>query len=88
MLTRTKRFFTTTLLGGLIVILPTIILVLAFKWLFSLVSNAIQPLTELVVDNLTLPDQYDHFIAMIIVLSIIVLGCFVVGLFVKTRLGR
>ncbi len=88
MLTRTKRFFTTTLLGGLIVILPTIILVLAFKWLFGLVSNAIQPLTELVVKNLTLPDRYDHLIATVIVLSVIVLGCFIVGLFVKTRIGR
>jgi uncharacterized membrane protein len=88
MLTRTKRFFTTTLLGGLIVILPTIILVFAFKWLFGLVSNGIRPLTELVVENLTLPDQYDHLIAMLIVISVIVLGCFLVGLFVKTRIGR
>ena len=88
MISRTKRFFTTTLLGGVIVILPTIILVFAFKWLFGLVSNAINPLTVLVVENLTLPDQFDQFIAMLIVLAVIVLGCFMVGLFVKTRIGR
>lgn len=88
MLKRTKNFFRTTLLGGIIVILPTIILVFAFKWLFGVVADAIRPLTNLVVDNLTLPDQYDEVIATLIVLSVIVLGCFFVGLFVRTRLGQ
>ncbi|MEE9368525.1 MAG: DUF502 domain-containing protein [Pontiella sp.] len=88
MLSRTKRFFTTTLLGGVIVILPTIILVFAFKWLFGLVSNAINPLTTLVVENLTLPNRYDQLIATLVVLSVIILACFCIGLFVKTRIGR
>lgn len=88
MLSRIKNFFRTTLLGGVIVILPTIILVFAFKWLFGVVANAIRPLTNLVVDNLTLPDRYDELIATLIVLTVIVLGCFFVGLFVRTRLGQ
>ena len=88
MMKRTKTFFRTTLLGGVIVILPTIILIFAFKWLFGMVADGIRPLTNLVVNNLTLPDQYDEFIATLIVLSVIILGCFVVGLFVKTRLGH
>lgn len=88
MLKRTKNFFRTTLLGGIIVILPTIILVFAFKWLFGVVANAIRPLTALAVDNLTLPDQYNELIATLIVLSVIVLGCFFFGLFVRTRLGQ
>ena len=88
MLNRTKNFFRTTLLGGVIVILPIIILGFAFKWLFGIVGDGIKPLTNLVVDNLTLPDRYDEFIAMLIVLLVIILGCFIVGLFVKTRIGR
>ena len=88
MLHRTKTFFKTTLLGGVIVILPTIILVFAFKWLFGVVSKGIKPLTTLVVDNLTLPDQYDQLIATLIVLTVIILACFCIGLFVKTRIGR
>jgi len=88
MMNRTKTFFKTTILGGVIVIAPTIILVFAFKWLFGMVANAIAPLTNLVVDNLTLPDRFDKLIATIIVLSVIVLGCFLVGLFVRTRLGQ
>ena len=88
MLKRTKNFFKTTLLGGIIVILPTIILVFAFKWLFGMVGNGIKPLTDLVVNNIDLPDRYDELIATLIVLSVIVLGCFLVGLFVRTRLGK
>jgi uncharacterized membrane protein len=88
MLQRTKIFFRTTLLGGVIVILPTIILVFAFKWLFGMVSDAIRPMTNLVVEYLTLPDQYERLIAMLIVISVIILGCFAVGLFVRTKLGR
>ncbi len=88
MLPRTKNFFRTTLLGGIIVILPTIILGFAFKWLFGVVGGGIKPLTNLVVDRIELPDQYEGLIATLIVLAVIILGCFAVGLFVKTRIGR
>jgi uncharacterized membrane protein len=88
MLNRTKNFFRTTLLGGVIVVLPTIILAFAFKWLFGFVSGGIQPLTNLVVNHLALPKQYEEFIATLIVLSVIVFTCFFVGLFVRTRIGR
>ena len=88
MLNRIKIFFRTTLIGGVIVILPTIILVFAFKWLFGMVSNGIKPLTDLVVNTDTLPDRYDQLIAPIIVLTVIVTGCFFVGLFVRTRIGQ
>ncbi len=87
MLKRTKNFFRTTLLGGVIVILPAIILFLAFKWLFGVVGNAIAPLTDLVVKELPTPSQYNDAIATIIVLAIIILGCFCFGLFVRTKLG-
>jgi len=88
MFQRTKNFFKTTLLGGVIVILPAIILGFAFKWLFNVVSNGIRPLTNFVVNHIDLPDEYEHLIAMLIVLSVILLGFFLVGLFVRTRIGR
>ncbi|WP_372807380.1 DUF502 domain-containing protein [Pontiella sp.] len=72
----------------MIVILPTIILGFAFKWLFGMVGNGIKPLTDLVVNTMTLPDRFDQPIATAIVLSVIVLGCFFVGLLVRTRMGQ
>jgi uncharacterized membrane protein len=88
MLKRTKTFIRTTLLGGVIVILPTIILIFAFKWLFGMVRNGIQPLTDLVISNTQFPRRYDELIATVIVLSVIIGGCFFLGLFVRTRLGQ
>ena len=88
MLTRTKTFFKTTLLGGVIVVLPTIILGFAFKWLFGKVGDGIRPLTQLVGDNLELPDEYERLIATLIVLSVILLSFFLIGLFIRTRIGR
>jgi len=88
MLHRTKNFIRTTLLGGVIVILPTMILIFAFKWLFGIVDDAIRPLTDLVVNNIALPKRYDQMIATAIVLAVIVAGCFLVGLVIRTRLGQ
>ncbi len=88
MLQRTKTFFKTTLLGGIIVVLPATILGFAFKWLFGVVKDGIQPLTTLAEKHIGLPDQYEKLVAPLIVLLIIVAGCFLVGLFVRTRIGR
>ena len=88
MLKRTKNFFKTTLLGGAIVIMPTIILIFAFKWLFGMVGSGIEPLTDLVINTITLPDRYEKYIAPAIVISVIILGCFLLGLIVRTRLGQ
>jgi uncharacterized membrane protein len=84
---KTKNFFRTTVLGGVTVILPTIILIFAFRWLFGMVSNGIRPLTDLVINTITLPDKYDELIAKLIAVSVIIAGCFMVGLFVRTRVG-
>ena len=73
MLKRTKNFFRTTLLGGVIVILPAIILFLAFKWLFGVVGRAIEPLTHLAVETLPIPQEYNRPVAILIVLAVIIL---------------
>ncbi len=86
MLTRTKNFFKTTVLGGVIVILPAIILILAFKWLFGVVGSAIEPLTNFAGNRLPL-GEYNTYVAPVIVISVIVMGCFIFGLFVRTKLG-
>ncbi len=88
MLVRTKNFIRTTIIGGVIVILPTIILIFAFRWLFGMVSKGIEPLTDLVIHHIDLPDTYDQAIATAIVIAVIILACFLVGLFVRTRLGQ
>jgi len=88
MLQRVKNFFKTTILGGITVILPAIILIFAFKWLFGVVQSGIKPLTDLAESYLSLSETYERALAILIVLVVIVLGCFLLGLFVSTRIGR
>ena len=87
MFERTKNFFRTTVLGGVIVILPITILIFAFRWLFGIVGNGIKPLTDLAVAYIPLPSRYDQPIATLLVLIVIFSLCFLVGLFIRTRLG-
>ncbi len=81
---RTKSFLRTTLLGGLVVILPVTIIAAVFGWLYTKATGLIQPITDYLVGKTDLKE----FIADIVVLSLIVGVCFVIGLIVKTRVGR
>jgi len=81
---RVKLFLKTSILGGLAVILPTIILLLLFGWLFRWITTIIQPLTSLLVSKGHLQELVADILAMAIILAV----CFAVGIIVKTKLGR
>ena len=80
---RLKNFLKTSVLGGLLVILPVAILILVIKWVFELVTGAIQPLSNLLNPN----SQIQQLLADFVVIAIIVAACFAVGVLVRTRLG-
>jgi uncharacterized membrane protein len=79
-----KAVIRTSLVGGLVVILPVAILVFVFRWIFKMITDAIQPLTNQAVAIYGVPE----FAGDMIVVSIIVLCCFLVGVVVKTSIGR
>ncbi|MBN1832413.1 MAG: DUF502 domain-containing protein [Deltaproteobacteria bacterium] len=81
---RIKAFFKTSLLGGTVVILPVVILIFVFNWVFNFVTNHIQPLTNMVIKRYEIP----RISADVFVIFIIIMICFTVGVFVTTRLGK
>jgi len=81
---RIKTFIKTSVVGGLVVLLPAALLLLIFKWLFNWTTDIIQPLTNLVLAR----GQFQEFVADVIVIGIIFVICFVVGTVVKTKVGR
>jgi len=81
---RMKAFLRTSLLGGTVVILPVVILMFVFNWVFDFVTNRIQPLTNVVIKQYDIPE----ISADVFVIFIILMICFAVGVFVKTRLGK
>jgi len=80
---RLKRFLKTSLLGGVVVILPVAILAAVSMWVFNLITGLIEPLTRFLIKD----SQLNEYAAEIIVIVLIVLSCFFVGVLVRTRLG-
>jgi uncharacterized membrane protein len=80
---RLKHFLRTSLLGGVVVILPVAILVSVTLWIFDLVTGIIQPLTRLLISD----SQLNEIAAEILVIVLILMVCFFVGVLVRTRLG-
>jgi uncharacterized membrane protein len=80
---RLKEFFKSTLVGGLLVILPLAILVFFVLWTFNFVSNAIRSLIIAISPNIPLSALTD-----VLAIALIVSACFVVGMVVRTSLGK
>ena len=77
---RLRNFVKSTVIGGLLVVLPLGILLAVLAWIFKTVHNIIQPLTGFI----SLP----QLLADLIVIVLIIAACFVIGVFVRTRLGK
>jgi uncharacterized membrane protein len=78
-----QTFLKTSIIGGLVVILPVAIMIFVVKWLLVFVADLIQPLTHVVVSQ----SHMQKILADIVVIAVLVAVCFMVGMFVKTRLG-
>lgn len=78
-----KEFFKTSLIGGVVVVLPVAILASVSLWVFDLVTGLIEPLTRLVISDI----QINEIAAEVIVIVLILMACFFVGVLVRTRLG-
>lgn len=84
MLVQLKHFFRQSIIGGLVVLLPLVILGFFFRWVFEFVTNLISPLTNALI-------HYGHvpvFMADILVLVFIVVACFLIGTLVSTGFGK
>jgi uncharacterized membrane protein len=79
-----KRFLKTSLLGGVVVILPVAILAAVSTWIFRLVTGLIEPLTRFLIKD----SQLNEYAAEVLVIALIVVSCFFVGVLVRTRLGE
>ena len=80
---RIRRFFVTTIIGGLLVLLPLVILVYVISFLIKFLAGMLVPLTE-IISRYT---AYDEFIVNLISFIAAILFCFMVGLLIRTRIG-
>lgn len=78
-----KRFIFTTLLGGLVVVLPVAIIAFVFHWMFGIVAGLISPVTGLFGPT----SRPQEILLNIMVIAGMLLICFIIGFLVRTRMG-
>jgi uncharacterized membrane protein len=73
----------TSLLGGVSVILPAVLLLTVFNWIFQWVSSIIEPLTRVIVAK----SNMQEILVNLLIIFAIVTACFLIGIVVKTQVG-
>ncbi len=77
-------FIKTTLLGGVVVILPAAIIATVFAWMFGLVTRVIRPFTSILAAR----SSMGAVMADLLGIAIVVGFCFALGMVVRTAAGR
>ncbi len=78
-----REFVKSTLIGGVLVLLPVAIFAFVLAWVFNAVHRVIGPLTKWVTPEST----FQIVLADVLVVLVLVCVCFLVGAVVRTRLG-
>ncbi len=84
MLKNFRQFLITTLIGGLLVLLPIGLFYLLAKFILDLASTVVKP----IADQIKIEGLNNTYILQGIAFLIIIAACFFVGLFVRTRSGK
>lgn len=80
---KARNFYLTTLMGGILVVLPTVILFVVFKWIFNFIFDVISPITMLLMTTGPRNELVAGFMALLFILII----CFLIGVGIRTRWG-
>lgn len=84
MIQRIKKFFVTTLLGGLVVMLPLAIFIALFSIVWGFLQNLLTPLTDYIAQI----TEWSNFIVNTISIAGLILIFFGVGIIVRTNFGQ
>jgi len=79
-----NNFVKKSVLGGLLVVLPAVVVFFTIRWAFYTVAEIIQPLVTPLNDRINAPE----FIIDLLVILMILTGCFVVGNIAATGFGK
>jgi len=81
---RVRRFFITTFLGGLVVILPIGLFIIGVNFLVRTVSRLVIPIKNL----MDLPEGWASWLVDLVAVSAVVTTFFLIGLLVRTNTGK
>jgi len=79
-----RKFFINMFIGGLIVLLPIIVVIQIFKWFFSIFEEGSRPLTNYLMSLYSMSDTTAIMFSMISVFAVLS----VIGMLVRTKIGN
>jgi len=82
MTSRMQKFFSTTFLGGVVVILPLLIFAILAKWVISFFDGIVDPISTL------FPERWNEILIRVLAFGVITIFCFGIGLVVRTQFGN
>ena len=83
---RVRKFFRTTLIGGMVALAPLVLIVFLFRWVINVIGRNLGPLVETIMQNPD-PNPYYKFLLYLLTIAAIVFIFFAIGLIVQTRLS-
>lgn len=83
MIPKINNFIKATLMGGLVILLPSFLLVNIMIWMFGIIHDSTLPVVNIMGEYF----KMSHFLSQMVVLGIITCICFFIGITVRNRLG-
>ena len=81
---RVKNFFRTSLIGGVVAIMPLTLVILLFRWIFNLIGKYLSPIVNIIETDSQL---YTVALYILTILSILLIF-FLIGVIIRSRVGR
>ncbi|MDZ7739290.1 MAG: DUF502 domain-containing protein [Bacteroidales bacterium] len=81
---RLRNFFRTTALGGVVAILPLVLIIIFFRWIINIIQRFLEPVVSLINTESELLITGLYILAVIA----IILLFFLLGLFIQTSVGH
>ena len=78
-----QQFFLTTLIGGVVVVLPLALLVMLVRFIWGFMTSLLSPLRGI----FPIPGHVESWLLDIISLLVVLIAFFLIGLFVRTSIG-
>jgi uncharacterized membrane protein len=79
-----RGFLKRSLIGGLLVILPSAIFIFFFSWFFRFVTDLLEPFASVLTKSYGLPLLVSDLLALLIIIFL----CFIIGTIVTTSVGK
>ena len=82
---RIRKFFRTTLVGGVVALAPLTLIILLLRWVINLIGRTLTPLVNTFLQDPD-PNPYFKFVLYLLSVTAILLFFFIIGLIIRTKL--